>query len=148
MSNDTPHTGEDTNFKLMPMLRHYEEKRRYPRIDMRLPVIVTTGDNEVLQARLRDISAEGMQIRCDPEIAGRLHPQRTQIMPGAGPEVMVRVELTTADGTRPLAGRARLCYIAVKSPEEIAFGLQFVHLPLDSKKLLADFILECMQPAV
>lgn len=147
MTDEATPRGEDTNFNLLPVLRHFEDKRRYPRIDMHTPVIVTTGEHHVLRARLRNLSAEGLQIRCDPETARTLHPRGTQIVPGTGPEVMVRFDIAIGEHSRPFAGRAQLCYIAAKSSEEIAFGLQFVHLSLDAKKLLADFIMECLRPA-
>lgn len=139
--------GEDTNYNLLPVLRHYEEKRRYPRIDVRSPVIVTTGDHQVLKARLRNVSAEGLQIRCDPGTARALHPRGTQIVPGTGPKVMVRFELDVRGTMAPIAGHAQVCYIAAKNAEEIAFGLRFLRLGAAAKKALAAYIMESLRPA-
>jgi len=147
MAEHVTDPGSDTNYNLLPVLRHYEERRCYPRIALRVPVIITTEEHEVVQARLRNLSAEGIQIRCNPETARKLHPRRIQIVRGSGPLVMLRMDLPIAGASRPFAGGARLCYIAAKSREEIAFGLEFTRLGLAAKRVLADFIVDCMRPA-
>ena len=146
MSHQTPDPGSDTNLNQLPVLRHHEEQRRYPRIDLRLPVNVTTEDHHVVNARLRNVSAEGVQIRCTARAAARLHPRGNHIAPGPGPEVMLRFDLPVAGEQRPFAASARLHYIAVKSSDEIAFGLKFTRIRLEGKRLLAEWIMDCMRP--
>ena len=148
MAEDVTDPGADTNYSLLPVLRHYEERRCYPRIELRLPVIVTTAEHEVLHARLRNLCAEGVQIRCGPETAAKLHPLGTRIAPGAGPQVMLRMDLPLAGGTRTFAGAARLSYIAAKNRQEIAFGLEYTRIGLEAKQVLAAFIVECMRPSL
>lgn len=148
MTDQARESGEGTNFRLLPVLRHFEDKRRYPRVEVRVPVIVTTAEHEVLTTRMRNLSAEGMQIRCDPPTARRLHPKGTQIAPGTGAQVMVRFEIEVMGTPTPLEVAAQLRYIAAKNSKEIAFGLQFLHLDLETKKCLLDFFVDCMRPEI
>ena len=146
MTSDPESPAAETNLDQLPVLRYYEDRRRYPRIDMRSPVILTTEDHQVLSVRMRNLSAEGLQIRCDRETASKLHLRRNQLVPGTGPKVMLRFELTIKGAPLPFAGAARLCYVAARSNDEIAFGLQFTRLGLEAKKLLASYIVESMRP--
>jgi len=146
MTDQVQEPGEETNTRLLPVLRHYEEKRRYPRVDLRVPVMVTTAGHEVLEVRMRNLSAEGLQIRCDPETARKLHPKGTQIVAGTGEEVRVSFEIEVKGMPTPFAAAAQLRYITAKSPYEIAFGLKFLRLNLDTKKRLLDFFVDCMRP--
>jgi hypothetical protein len=144
---DPPHEfGEDTNLGLLPVLRHFEEQRCYPRVDLRTPVIVTTDAHEVAHAHIRNISTDGVQLRCDPQTASILHPRATHIVPGTGAMVMLRFHVPVSGRDRPFAARARLTYIAVKNPEEIAFGLRFDRVSQDNKRLLSEYISQCMLP--
>jgi c-di-GMP-binding flagellar brake protein YcgR len=146
MTDHAPELGEDTNFSLLPVLRHYENKRRYPRVDVRVPVLITTAAHDVLKARMRNLSAEGMQIRCDAETAKTLHPKGTQIVPGAGAKVMVRFVIEVRGAPMAIAAQAQLRYITAKKAGEIAFGLQFLRLNLEAKKHLLEFFMDCMRP--
>jgi hypothetical protein len=146
MTSDPDSSAPDTNLDQLPVLRYYEERRRYPRIEMRSTVILTTEDHQVLKVRMRNLSAEGLQIRCDRTTASKLHPRGKQIVPGTGPRVMLRFDLPIKGTSYPFAGTARLCYVAARSIEEIAFGLQFTRLSLPAKKLLASYMVESMRP--
>ena len=148
MTDHAPETGEDTNFRLLPVLRHYEDKRRYPRVDVRVPVVVTTAGKAVLEVGMRNLSAEGMQIRCDPPTARRLHPTGTQIVGDTGDEVTVSFEIEIKGKPTPFTLAAQLRYITAKNSHEIAFGLKFMRLDLDTKKRLLDFFVDCMRPEV
>lgn len=142
-----PDTGADTDFGLLPVLRHYEEKRQYPRIDVRLPVIVTTPGHEVLQARVRNVCAEGVQIRCDRDTAARIQPPGRRPPPGAEPVLLLRFELQVGARRRPFAASARVCYVAAKSREEMVFGLEFTRLAAEARTLLSEYLDDCLRPA-
>lgn len=146
MTDQLQEPGEETNTRLLPVLRHYEEKRRYPRVDVRVPVVVTAAGQDGLEVGMRNLSAEGLQIRCDPQTARKLHPKGTQIVAGTGAEVMVRFELEVKGVPTPFATTAQLRYITAKNPQEIAFGLKFMRLDLKTKKRLLEFFVDCMRP--
>ena len=59
MSEPKSDDGEATDFRKLPVLAYYEERRTYPRVDLRIPVLLTTAAKEVFKARVRNISADG-----------------------------------------------------------------------------------------
>lgn len=138
--------GEGTDLRQLPVLSYYEERRRYPRVDLRVPVIISSHQHKVLRARTRNISAEGLQIRCDRETSRALHPSGTPIPPKAGPSVMLRLDLTLHGQVRRFVAEGRLVYIAVCRSDEIAFGLQFTQIALAHRATLAEFIMESLRP--
>lgn len=146
MSDDKPRPGEETNLAELPVLRHHEERRRYPRVDLRVPVILTSRGRQVLRGWTRNISTDGLQVRLDRQAAKTLHPAGTHIPPGAGPSVMLRCELPLRGKARPFVALGRLTYIAVCRQDEIAFGIQFTRIELRDKAVLASFITEALRP--
>ncbi len=146
MARDTSESFGDTNFGQLPLLGYYEQRRRYPRVDVSLPAILTTNDHRVLKAWVRNVSTDGLQVRCDPETARALHPQATQIAPGRQPGVLLRFDLPLERGDCTIATRGRICYMAARSKDQIAFGVQFMELGLDAKQALTTFITESLRP--
>ena len=148
MNQEAEESYEDTNSDLVPLLRHFEDKRRFPRVDVRCDVVVTTTEHEVVKVRMRNLSADGLQIRCEPEVARVLHPRGTQIVGDNGPELMLRFALQTVQGREDFAAEGQLRYIVAKGPGEIAFGVKFTRVSLETKKRLSDYLIEAMRPPV
>ena len=146
MTQATGHGNEVTNLGMLPVLRHYEEKRSYPRIDLRVPVMISTADGGILKGRTRNLSAEGLQLRCDGTTAKILYPPGTQIPQGEGPAIIIRLRLPLGGEKRSFVAGARLAYIAACRPGEIAFGVRFTQIQPHDKSLLAEFIMESMRP--
>ncbi|MFT5448585.1 MAG: hypothetical protein ACI9DC_003770 [Gammaproteobacteria bacterium] len=145
MANHDEQAGEMTDYGLLPMLQHYENRRTYPRIEFRGDVIIAAA-GKVLSGRLRALSAGGTQIRCSPQTARTLHPRGIFIAPGKGPIVMLRFDLPVDGERTTFAAEARLTYITPRSREEIAFGAEFTRVSLANKKILAGYIVSSMQP--
>ncbi len=139
-------SGEETNLSELPVLNYYEERRRYPRVDLRTPVTITIRDKRELQGRTRNISAGGVQLRCDRKTAGILHPTGRHIKSGQGPSVMLRFDLPLRGKRRPFAAVGRLIYFAACRPDEFAFGVKFTRIAASGKALLAHFIMDSMRP--
>jgi hypothetical protein len=145
MANQKERDGEATDYGLLPMLRHYEERRAFPRVDFRGDVIIAAG-SKVLSGRLRTLSAGGTQIRCTPQVARTLHPRGTFIAPGQGPVVMLRFDVPVDGQHTTFAAEARLTYITPRSNDEIAFGAEFTRVSVADKKILASYIVSAMCP--
>ena len=139
--------GEDTNFQVLPVLRYHEEQRDYPRVDLRVPVALSTRERRVIHATTRNISPGGMQIRCDRAAAQRLHPSGSHIAPGKGPPVIVRTKLPVCEGEQPFVGVARLTYVTPRPPDQIAFGLEFTRVQPSEQDKLDAFFSHVMCPA-
>jgi len=138
--------GEATDFGIRQLLGYYEQRRSYPRVDLRVPVLITTESRQVLRARTRNLSADGLQLRCDRPTAKALHPKGTQILPGAGPSVLLRLELPFEGKTRPFVAAGKLTYISASRRDEIAFGVQFAPLQPRDKALLEAFLMQALSP--
>ena len=146
MAGNDEYDGGATDLQKLPMPGHYEERRRFPRIDYRENVVISAGD-QVLNGRVRKISVEGLQVRCTPETARTLHPHGTPITPGKGPIVVLRLELPVEGKPCTFATEAQMTYITPRSKDEIAFGVVFKHISTKDKKILASFIFDSMRPA-
>ena len=145
MANHDEQESEATDLGLLPMLRYYEGRRSYPRVEFKGDVIIAAA-GKILSGRLRTLSAGGTQIRCTPQTARTLHPRGTFIAPGKGPIVMLRFDLPSKGQRTTFAAEARLAYITPRSHDEIAFGAEFTKVSLNDKKVLARYIVEAMRP--
>jgi hypothetical protein len=138
--------GEATDYSQLPLLRMYENRRATPRVDTRFPVILTTADHQVLQAQVRNISADGLQLRCNPDTARAVHPKATAIPATGGPKLMLRFELPVRGRKHPFAAVGQLRYMTVSRPGEIAFGVAFTRIKLQAKAMLATYLVDAMRP--
>jgi hypothetical protein len=145
MANHDEQEGETTDYGMLPMLQHYEDRRAYPRVEFCGEVIIASA-GKVLSGSLRTLSAGGTQIRCSPQTARTLHPRGTFIAPDQGPVVMLRFALPADGGRTTFAAEARLTYITPRSRDEIAFGAEFTRVSLADKKILAGYIVSAMRP--
>ena len=116
MTDDLVDAQEQTNLERLPLLRQYEERRKYPRVDLQVPVTVTTREGTVVDARLRNVCAQGVQLRCEPNSAQTLHPRGTRIPSAGGAFIAFRFDLPIGGETRSFTASGRLCYIAACRP--------------------------------
>ena len=138
--------GEDTDYSQLPLLRLYENRRRVPRVTLRLPALVTTRDSKVLNVMVRNISADGVQLRCDPPTARAIHPKATAIPVEGGAKILLRFQLPVRGKEHPFAAKAHLRYMTALSKDEIAFGIKFDKIPLAGKAVLATYLVDSMRP--
>ena len=146
MDHSDREVGEDTDYSQLPLLRLYENRRRVPRVAMRLPALITTKDAKVLNVTVRNISADGVQVRCDPETARAIHPKATAIPPQGGAKLLLRFQLPVRGKEHPFAARCHLRYMAALRKGEIAFGVKFDKIPLAGKAVLATYLVDAMRP--
>ena len=52
----------DTNLDLLPLLKLYEDQRKYPRIELRIPATLVTSEREVVRAFTRNVTPDGLQV--------------------------------------------------------------------------------------
>lgn len=145
MANHDEQDGEATDLGLLPMLRYYEDRRSYPRVEFKGDVIIAAA-GKILRGKLRTLSAGGTQIRCTSQTARTLHPRGTHMAPGKGPIVMLRFDLPANGQRTTFAAEARLAYITPRSRDETAFGAEFTKVSLNDKKLLSEYIVNAMRP--
>lgn len=118
---------------------HFEEKRKYPRLKISLPIKVYYQGKDFIVACIHDISPDGMQVRCSEENAQVLKNEKIVsvivnfCLPSSGKEIMVKSEICYLDLSKHNSVREAVC------------GLKFLQFTGDSKKQLGYFIYNEME---
>ena len=147
--SETPdrQVGEETDLFELPLLRIHESRRRCPRVDLRVPVTVSTADREMIRARTRNLGPEGLQFRCTGSAAAVLHPRGTKIGSDQGAIIVLRMALPLHGRRHEFIATGRLTYLAARRRDEIAFGVEFIKVQPVYQQTLDAFIVEALRPA-
>jgi len=126
----------------------FEDKRKYPRLIMRSLVKLQYQAGGYVDAKLHDISPDGIQLRCDRDSARLIHPSGEQIKGQQKPRVSVTFNLIQNDDSSRIIVSCSICYFAALTDgsNEMAFGLQFRKFEGDSLRLIKRFFLSEMEP--
>ncbi len=121
---------------------YYEEKRSYPRVEINSPVTINCGDNEII-AEIHDISAEGMQIRCDRSSFQQLHPTGSKIRRENAPLIQLQFQLNANAQVETINVKSLVYYFVIVPDTEIndvAFGVRFISLDENSKQQIDTYL--------
>lgn len=129
----------------------YEESRSYPRIKTRLPITLSLESNETITTSIYDISPDGLQIRCNRNIAAKLNPGGKRI--NVKDNVTIKAEfLLSVDGEQKKVVVSCKVYYFVIIPggleEDVAFGLKFKNFEGKSVMYIGQHILNELEPAM
>ena len=128
----------------------FEDKRKYPRLKLHIPVKVQSQNGKCVNAKLYDISPDGLQIRCDQEMARVIHPGGKQIPENDQPSVTVGFNLLHNGTNTEIIVRCSICYFALPASganNEYAFGLRFRQFKGKCRQHIKRFFLSEMEPA-
>lgn len=115
--------------------------RRHPRIEVDLPVRVTTTQGEVIHTSMFNISPAGLQLGCDPETAVLITKGSESELPGVPTELDVQLSLpVTGRSPTELTVRCRVAFTRRVSEREFRIGLQFLELDESEAKHLETYI--------
>ncbi len=112
---------------------HFEERRTYPRVVTKSPVTVC-HNGVALNAEIYDISADGVQIRCDRETFQRIHPTGMFIRKNNAPVVDIDFEITVSNAHSKISVKCLMYYFVLipgAGERDVAFGLRFI-MPEDN----------------
>jgi len=117
-----------------------DEQRRYPRVNMDIPVAFRNSSGQHCAAKLLNIAPDGIQIRCNAATAQMLHPGGGKICPGNAPIVQTAIGIPLASGTATLSVCSRLTYLTMV-PEEprCVIGLQFLDPRPKAQRIIDQF---------
>lgn len=124
----------------------FEEGRRFPRVPVVLPVTVSFGQNQTIQAVTYDISPDGIQIRCNKYVAQSIHRKEERIPENERPIVDVSLNLTIKKAEKKFIAKCQAVYMifleqaAESEMENAAFGLRFLGFKGRSEKYLNKFL--------
>jgi len=124
----------------------YEERRKYPRIVIDVPLALKKSKGNNINAVAHDISIDGLQIRCSRDAAKALHPSGKFIQENKGPRVEVNFQLPLEKKPESVSMICQVYYLAVLPDNDIAFGLLFKKFKNNSAKLVDRFIMEYIVP--
>ncbi len=125
---------------------HHEDRREYPRIVIDTPVNILYKMQQ-LEARIHDISPDGLQIRTDSESLEKINPGNENFTDTNAPllEVTFRIKLFEMD-MRINA----LCEMYYSNPieddkdKDVACGLRFINFEGDGSLQIEAFITQEM----
>lgn len=132
--------------KSSELLKLYEDQRRYPRIPISIPVRITYKRGQVIEARVHDISPDGIQFRVDEITAVKLIPESGYIEPASRPKISLSFSLCAIEKETQIQANAEICYALFLGDDtedgnqDVAFGVEFKKLKGKSKKALLDFL--------
>ena len=124
----------------------YEEGRRFPRIPVTLPIAVSFGQSQTIEAVTYDISPDGIQIRCNKYVAQSIHRKDERIPESERPIVDIALNLPVKRAEKKFAAKCQVVYMifleqaAESESENAALGLRFLTLKGRSEKYLSKFL--------
>lgn len=132
-------------------LAAYEERRKYPRLKINLPVRVRRNQGKQVNAMIYDLSPDGLQVRCTRQTAGLVHPVDRNIDMDNKPVVVVAFNIPHHKGKKEIIARCKICHMILldqgPNSEEIAFGMKFTRFKDNCEKYISQFFIQEMEPA-
>ena len=128
----------------------FENRRKYPRLVLLVPVKVCLQAGVDVDAQLHDISPDGMQIRCNEEIATRIKDGCTRSGEKNRPSILLEFELPGSGSSIKIDVECSICYAVTlkgESSNNIAFGLQFKQFKGKSLQQIKEFFLNELESA-
>lgn len=126
----------------------FEERRKYPRVNISEPVVVYYNDNRI-NAEIHDLSSDGIQVRCDRKGFQMIHPSGRFIRKDNALVVNVRFHLKLEGKLTEINVRALMYYFVVlpnAGERDIAFGLRFISMDDNTTSSVNAFIEAAMTP--
>lgn len=124
-------------------LQATSEAREYPRIALEIPVAFRNSAGQHCAAQLRNLSADGLQVRCNMATALVIHPRGGRLQPDTQPLLHATAVLPLASGVETLSIGVRLVYSAAFDEEpRCVLGFQFLSLRPKARRLVEAFVTE------
>jgi len=125
---------------------YHEEKREYPRIILNSPVNILYKIHQ-LDARIHDISPDGLQIHADSESLKKINPDNEEFSEANAPLLDITFCLKLYEMEMRINA---LCKISYTNPlpeaenKDVAYGLKFINFEGDGSSQLDAFITQEM----
>ena len=129
-----------------PLYSGLEQRRAFPRIKLRIPVQVGLPGGQVACARIYNLSPDGIQIRCDPNTAQRIHPSGRSVSDGSGPKILIALRLKQGADMRTHVLKCRVFYLLPETPQEVIIGLEFEELNAAQRDVIDSLMSASLEP--
>ncbi len=139
-------SAEATNLGKLPLLKAFEEERRLPLVDLRVPALLATSKKCEHALHIRNISPDGAQLRCDVQTAVAIRPGGKPFTDDDQPIVRLRTRLPLKNSRAQFVALCRLIYLTPRSADEIALGVQFTKMSEAHRAALYCYIGDAIAP--
>lgn len=123
------------------LARRAAEQRQYPRIELEIPVAFRNAQGQHCAARLCNLSADGLQVRCNVSTAQIIHPVGGRIGAENRPILQATLAVPVGVGHETLSLGVRLQYLIVVDDEpRCVLGFSFLNLRPKARRVVDAFL--------
>lgn len=125
---------------------HHEEKREYPRIILDSPVNIHYKIHQ-LDAKIHDISPDGLQIHADSESLKKINPDSDDFTEANAPLLDITFCLKLYEMEMRINALCKISYtnsLPEAENKDVAYGLKFINFEGDGSSQLDAFITQEM----
>lgn len=139
----TNNLAEDNN---LTMDEIYEGRRKYPRVELDVVMMIKTTEGNQVRAKINNISIDGAQINCDKETARAILPKDSN----AGgqkqqPSINGMFELHVDGKKHTLEMECKIYYVVSLDGKTVSLGLLFDEVDSNNKDIIEQFIMRTME---
>ncbi len=116
------------------------ERRDLQRIPIECNALLRLAEYLMFRARLRNISADAVQVLCDARYALLIHPGGVDSSPDESRLIDISVALPEYQGADHFKASCRVKYCVEHDAECMVLGLQFVNMDVSSVQHLDRFM--------
>ena len=116
------------------------ERRDLKRIPIATNALVRLAEYLTFRARLRNISADAVQVVCDSRYALLIHPGGVDEVPNPARLIDISIALPENNSTSEFKACCRVKYCVAASDDRMLLGLQFVSMDFHSVQQLDRFM--------
>ncbi len=122
------------------LIRRVDEQRQHPRVDLEIPVAFRNAQGQHCAARLCNISADGLQVRCNVSTAQIVHPVGGRIGGDRLPILQATLAVPMGAGYETLSLGVRLQYLTIVDDEpRCVLGFSFLNLRPKARRIVESF---------
>ncbi len=140
MATPSPLTASEQADVAWQLVEKLDEQRKFPRIELDIPVAFRNGSGQHCAARLLNIAPDGIQVRCNVATAQILHPGGGKICPNNAPMVHTAIAIPLGERVETLSVCSRLTYLTtVQQEPRCVLGLQFLEPRPKAQRIIEQF---------
>jgi len=122
------------------LVRRIDEQRQHPRVELEIPVAFRNAQGQHCAARLCNLSAEGLQVRCNVSTAQIIHPLGGRIDGDKQPILQATLAVPMGAGCETLSLGVRLQYLKVVDEDpRCVLGFSFLNLRPKARRIVEAF---------
>lgn len=140
MANPMETMPTSTDTVTWQLVRRIDEQRQHPRVEIEIPVAFRNAQGQHCAARLCNISAEGLQVRCNVATAQIIHPLGGRIGGDHQPILQATLAVPIGAGNETLSLGVRLQYLQVVDEDpRCILGFSFLDLRPKAQRIVEAF---------